>query len=148
MNSCPRQNLLWALLPVKHHKPTPYFMVTKQNYIHFRFDVFLFLPLHIHNYVENVLKYIIFYVNDFKVMVEEIELTIRKLLENTLFYQITGQIKSKKLMLTDWKSYTTSLYSDITLCNSSLDNSSGAISLSILLTKKSILFLLYLWSIG
>jgi hypothetical protein len=37
---------------------------------------------------------------DVKVMAEEIGLPIRKLLENTLFYPVMGQTKTKKLLLT------------------------------------------------
>jgi hypothetical protein len=48
------------------------------------------LPLHVHNCVENVPKYILFYVHDIKVMAEEIDLPIRKLLENTSVYPIVG----------------------------------------------------------
>jgi len=44
-----------------------------------------------------------FNVHDFKVMTEEIGLPIRKLLENTTFYLITGQTKTRKLLLTELK---------------------------------------------
>ena len=40
-----------------------------------------------------------FYVYEVKVMVEEIDLPIRKLLENTSLYPIIGQTKTKKLLL-------------------------------------------------
>ena len=41
-----------------------------------------------------------FYVYEVKVMVEEIDLPIRKLLENTSLYPIVGQTKTRKLLLT------------------------------------------------
>jgi len=78
-------------------------MVTKQSYIHFSLDVFICLPLHIHNHVENVLKHVLFYMHGTKVMAEEISLPIRKLLENTLFYHSVSQIKTMKLLLTGFK---------------------------------------------
>ena len=78
-------------------------MVRKQCYIHSSLDVVFCLPLHIHDSVENVLRNILFYVHEVKVMVEEISLPIRKLLENTLFYPIVGQTKSRKLLLTRMK---------------------------------------------
>jgi hypothetical protein len=65
-------------------------MVTKESYIYFSLDVVICLPLHVHNCVENVLKYILFYVHDIKVMTEEIDLSIRKLPENTSVYPIVG----------------------------------------------------------
>jgi hypothetical protein len=73
--------------------------VTKQGYIHSSFDVILCLPLHIHNHFENVPKHVLFCVHNIKVMTEKIGLPIRKLLENTLFYPIMGQIKTKKFLL-------------------------------------------------
>jgi len=73
--------------------------MTKQCYIHFRLDVVLSLPLHVHDRVENVLKHVLFYVHDVKVMMEEIGLSIRKLPENTLLYPVVGQIKTRKLLL-------------------------------------------------
>jgi hypothetical protein len=39
------------------------------------------IPLHVNNHVENILKHVLFYVHDIKVMVEEIGLPIRKLLK-------------------------------------------------------------------
>ena len=78
-------------------------MMTKQSYIHFSLDVVLCLPLHVHNYVENVLKHVLFYMHDIKVMAEEIGLLIRKLLEYTLIYLTVGQIKTRKLLLTELK---------------------------------------------
>jgi hypothetical protein len=39
-------------------------------------------------------------VYEVKVMVEEIDLPIRKLLENTSLYPIVGQTKTRKLQLT------------------------------------------------
>ena len=77
--------------------------MTKQSYIHFSLDVVLCLPLHVHNYVENVLKHVLFYMHDIKVMAEEIGLPIRKLTGNTLLYQILSQTKTKKLLLTELK---------------------------------------------
>ena len=53
-------------------------------------NVVLCLPLHIHDGVENVLKYVLFYVHDVKVMTEEIGLPIRKLPKDTLIYPIVG----------------------------------------------------------
>jgi hypothetical protein len=75
-------------------------MVTEQSYIQSSIDVVLCLPLHIHDGVENILKHVLFYVHDVKVMVEEIGLPIRKLPKDTSLYQIVGQIKTKKLLLT------------------------------------------------
>jgi hypothetical protein len=75
-------------------------MVTEQSYIQSSLDVVLFLPLHIHDGVENVLKHILFYVHDVKVMAEEIGLPIRKLPKDTSLYPIVGQTKTKKLLLT------------------------------------------------
>jgi hypothetical protein len=69
-------------------------MMTKQHYIHFNLDVVLYLPLHVHDRVENALKHVLFYVLDIKVMIEEIGLPIRKLLENTSLYPIVGQPKT------------------------------------------------------
>jgi hypothetical protein len=68
--------------------------------IHSSLDVVFCLPLHVHDCVENVFKHIFFYVLDVKVMAEEIGLPIRKLLENTSFYPVMGQTKTKKLLLT------------------------------------------------
>jgi hypothetical protein len=42
-------------------------------------------------------------VDDVKVMVEEIDFPIRKLLENTLLYPFVGQTKTRKLLLTELK---------------------------------------------
>jgi hypothetical protein len=75
-------------------------MVTEQSYIQSSLDVVLCLPLHIHDGVENVLKHVLFYVHDVKVMVEEIGLLIRKLPKNTLLYPIVGSNKTRKLLLT------------------------------------------------
>jgi hypothetical protein len=69
-------------------------MMTKQRYIHFNLDVVLYLPFHVHDRVENALKHVLFYVLDIKVMIEEIGLPIRKLLENTSLYPIVGQPKT------------------------------------------------------
>jgi hypothetical protein len=52
------------------------------------------------NGVENVLKYVLFYVHDVKVMMEEIGLPIRKLPKNTSLYPIMGKTKTRKLLLT------------------------------------------------
>jgi hypothetical protein len=54
----------------------------------------------IHDGVENVLKHVLFYVHDVKVMAEEIGLPIRKLPKDTSFYSILGQTKIRKLLLT------------------------------------------------
>jgi hypothetical protein len=75
-------------------------MVTKQQYIHSSLDIVFCLLLHIHDHVENVLKHVLFYVHEVKVMVEKIGLPIRKLLENTLLYLVVGQTKIRKLLLT------------------------------------------------
>ena len=61
------------------------------------------LPLHIRNRVENVLKHIIFHVHDIKVIADKIGLPIRKLTENTFFYQILSQTKTRKRLLTELK---------------------------------------------
>jgi hypothetical protein len=75
-------------------------MVTEQYYIYSSLDVVLCLPLHIHDGFENVLKHILFYVHDVKVMAEEIGLPIRKLLENASLYPVVDQTKTRKLLLT------------------------------------------------
>jgi len=75
--------------------------MTKQCYIHSSLDVVLCLPLHVHDRVENILKHVLFYMHDVKVMAEEISLSIKKLLENILFYPILGQTKTRKLLLTE-----------------------------------------------
>ena len=61
------------------------------------------IPLHVHNHVENILKHVLFYVHDINVMVEEIGLSIRKLLKKTSLYPIMGQTKIMKLLLTKLK---------------------------------------------
>jgi hypothetical protein len=66
-------------------------------------DVVFRLPIHIHNHIENVLKHVLFYVHNIKVMVEEISLPIRKLPKNTLFNSIVGQTKIRKFLLTRLK---------------------------------------------
>jgi hypothetical protein len=58
------------------------------------------LKTNIHDDVENILKHVLFYVHDIKVMVEEIGLPIRKLPKNTSLNLIVGQTKTRKLMLT------------------------------------------------
>jgi hypothetical protein len=78
-------------------------MVTKQNYIYSSIDVVIYLPLHVYNRIENVLKHFLFYVHGINVMAEKIVLPIRKLSENTLFYPIMGQTKNIKLLLTELK---------------------------------------------
>jgi hypothetical protein len=85
---------------VTHHKQLHILTVTEQSYIHYSLDVVLCLPLHIHDGVENVIKHVLFYVHDVKVMAEEIGLPIRKLLNFFLFYPIMGQTKTRKLLLT------------------------------------------------
>jgi hypothetical protein len=62
-----------------------------------------FLPLHVYNRVENILKHVLFYVHDIKVMTENIGLPIKKLSENISFYSIVGQTKIRKLLLTGLK---------------------------------------------
>jgi hypothetical protein len=85
---------------VTHHKPTLCFTITKQSYIQSSLDVVLCLPLHIHDGIENVLKHVLFYVHDVKVMAEKIGIPIRKLPKDTSLYPIVGQTKTKKLLLT------------------------------------------------
>jgi hypothetical protein len=58
------------------------------------------LKTNIHDDVENVLKHVLFYVHDIKVMVEEIGLPLRKLPKNTSLNLIVGQTKTRKLLLT------------------------------------------------
>jgi len=72
-------------------------------YLSITVSIVLCLPLHVHNCVENVIKYVLFYMYDIKVMVEKIDLSIKKLLENILFYLIVGQTKIRKLLLTGLK---------------------------------------------
>ena len=79
MHISPTRSLIWVLQLVTHQKPTTYFYGYKQCYIHSSLDVVLCLPLHIHDGVENVLKHVLFYVHDVKVMAEHIALPIRKL---------------------------------------------------------------------
>ena len=57
-------------------------------------------PLHIHDGIENVLKHVLFYVHDVKVMAEKIGLPIRKLPKDTLLYPIMDETKNRKLLLT------------------------------------------------
>jgi hypothetical protein len=52
------------------------------------------------NGVANILKHVLFYVHDVKVMAEEIGLPIRKLPKNISLYPIMGQTKTRKLLLT------------------------------------------------
>jgi hypothetical protein len=75
-------------------------MITKQSYIQSSLDVVFCLPLHIYDGVENVLKHVLFYVHEVKVMAEEIGLPIRKLPKDTSLDPILGQIKTRKLLLT------------------------------------------------
>jgi hypothetical protein len=75
-------------------------MVKKKCYIHYSLDVVLYLLLHVHDRVENILKHVIFYVHDVKVMTEEIGLPIRKIAENTSLYLVIGQTKTRKLLFT------------------------------------------------
>jgi len=76
------------------------FTVTEQSYIQSSLDVVLCLPLQIHNGVENVLKHVLFYMHDVKVMLEEIGLPIRKLPKNISLYPIVDQTKTRKLLHT------------------------------------------------
>jgi hypothetical protein len=73
----------------------------KRCYIHSSLDVVLCLPLQVHDHVENVLKHVLLYVHDVKVMVKKIGLLIRKLPENTSLYPVVGQTKTKKILLTE-----------------------------------------------
>jgi hypothetical protein len=63
----------------------------------------LCLLIHVHNHIENVLKHVLLYVHNIKVMVEEIGLPITKLPKNTLLNLIVGQTKTRKLLLTGLK---------------------------------------------
>jgi len=94
--------------------------------------------------VENVLKHILFYVHDVKVMAKEIGLPIRKLPENTSLYPVMGQTKTRKLLLTGLEPNTMSPYSHTTSCNSSPEKHGSTTYFSTLLTKKPFLFFLYL----
>jgi len=144
VHSCLRQSLLWALRLMTQYKPTLYFTMTRQHYIHSSLDVILCLPLHVHDHVENVPKHVFFYVHDVKVMAEEIGLPKRNLLENTSLYLVMGQTKTRKLLLTGLETNTMSPCSNTTSYNSSLERRRSATSFSTLLTKKSFLFFLYL----
>jgi hypothetical protein len=111
-------------------------------------SVIFCLPLHVHNYVENVIKYVLFYMHDIKVMAEKIDLSIKKLSENTLFYLIIGQTKTRKLLLTGLKTK-----HNITVLRHHVIQfftwkSGDATFLSTMPTKKSFLFFLNLWSVG
>jgi len=93
--------------------------MTKQSYIHSSINVVLCFPLHVYNHAKNVIKHIIFYVYNFKVMTKKIGLPIRKL----CFSQIWVKSKSWNLCLLDWKPNTISPYSDTTSYNSSPERS-------------------------
>jgi hypothetical protein len=117
-------------------------------YLSITVSIVLCLPLHVYNYVENVIKYVLFYMHDIKVMVEKIDLSIKKLLENTLFYLIVGQTKTRKLLLTGLKTK-----HNITVLRHHVIQfftwkSGDATFLSTMPTKKSFLFFLNLWSVG
>ena len=75
------------------------FTVTKQRHIHSSLDIVLYLLFHVYDCIENVVKHVIFYLHDVKVMAKEIGFPIRKLLENTLLYLVVGQTKTRKFML-------------------------------------------------
>jgi len=77
--------------------------VTKQRYIHFSLNDVLYLLFHVHNRVENVSKHVLFNIDNINVMAKKIGLPIRKLLENNLLYEIMGQTKTRKLLLTRLK---------------------------------------------
>jgi hypothetical protein len=62
--------------------------MTKQSYIYSSFDVVLYLPFHVHIRFENVLKQVLFYVHDIKIMVEEIGIPTRKLMKILCFTQL------------------------------------------------------------
>ena len=68
--------------------------------IHSSLDVVLCLPIHIHDGVENVLKHVLFYMYDVKVMTKENGLTIRKLLENASLYPVVSQTKTREVLFT------------------------------------------------
>jgi hypothetical protein len=117
-------------------------------YLSITVSVVLCLPLHVHNYVENVIKYVLFYRHDIKVMTEKIDLSIKKLSENTLFYLIIGQTKTRKLLLTGLKTK-----HNITVLRHHVIQfftwkSGDATFLSTMPTKKSFLFFMNLWSVG
>ena len=80
---------------------TNFISILKQHYIHFSFDVVLYLSHHVHDRVKNISKHILFYVHDIKVMVEELGLSIRKLLETTSFYLVMSQTNTRKLLLNE-----------------------------------------------
>jgi hypothetical protein len=111
--------------------------MTKQRYIYSSLDVVLCLPLHIHDRVENVLKHVLFYVHDVKVIAKKIGLPIRKLSENTLLYPIVGQTKTKKVLLTGLETKHNASYFDTTSYNSSPERHEGEISFSTMPIKKS-----------
>ena len=119
-------------------------MVTKQRYIPFSLDVVLFLSLHVHNRVENILKHVLIYVRDIKVMTEKIGLKKESSNKILLFTQLWVIPKLGNFYLPDWKPNIMSLYSDTTSCNSLLERYGGATSFSILPIKKSFLLFLYL----
>jgi len=74
--------------------------MTKHCYIHASLDIVIRFLLHIYNRVENVIKHVLLYMHDIKVTMEEIDLPIRKLLENTSLYPIVGQTRTRKLLFT------------------------------------------------
>jgi hypothetical protein len=73
--------------------------MTKKSYINSSLNVVLYLPLHIHNHVENVLKHVLFYTHNIKVMTEEIDLPIRKLTKNTSLKPIISPLPNSIISL-------------------------------------------------
>jgi hypothetical protein len=113
--------------------------VTKQSYIYYSFHVVLYFLFYIHHRIKNVFKHVLFNMHDIKIMAEEISLLIRKLSKNTLFYQIMGHTKTRKLLLARLKIKHIIIILRLSY-NSSLDATSNAITFSTLPTNKSFFF--------
>ena len=69
------------------------------------------------HHVENIIKHVLFYMHNIKVIVEKIGLPIRKLLENILLYPIVGQTKTNKLLFIRLETKHNAPYSDTTSYN-------------------------------
>jgi len=117
--------------------------MTKQSYIYYSFHVVLYFLFYIHHRIKNVFKHVLFNMHDIKIMAEEISLLIRKLSKNTLFYQIMGHTKTRKLLLARLKIKHIIIILRLSY-NSSLDATSNAITFSTLPTNKSFFFLFVL----
>jgi hypothetical protein len=71
--------------------------LTKQNYIHYSLNVVICLPLHVH--ITMLEMFFFFFLCAWHHgMTKKIGLPIMKLSENTSFYPIMGQTKTKKLL--------------------------------------------------